>query len=132
VDRGIVAAGLFVYLVFAMLKPECCHDTRGIVQLVLYLVVLIALSKPLGDYMARVYEGKATMRPDPGAVERLVYRACGVQADTRRAGRPTRSGCCSSIWRASWWCTRSCDSRRLPWNPESLPAASPDLAFNTR
>jgi K+-transporting ATPase ATPase A chain len=30
----------------------------GIVQLVLYLVVLIALARPLGAYMARVYQNQ--------------------------------------------------------------------------
>ena len=31
---------------------------NGIVQLVFYVVVLLALAKPLGAYMARVYEGQ--------------------------------------------------------------------------
>ena len=32
--------------------------TNGIVQLVFYVVVLLVLAKPLGAYMARVYEGR--------------------------------------------------------------------------
>lgn len=32
---------------------------HGYLQLILYLVVLIALVKPLGRYMARVYEGQS-------------------------------------------------------------------------
>ena len=31
---------------------------NGIFQLALYLVVLLALAKPLGAYMARVYENR--------------------------------------------------------------------------
>ena len=51
----------------------------GILQLIVFMVALIGLSKPLGDYMARVYEGKARLAGKVlGPVERLVYRACGV------------------------------------------------------
>ena len=32
-------------------------DTFGLLQILLYLAVLLALVKPLGWYMARVYEG---------------------------------------------------------------------------
>ena len=32
--------------------------TNGLLQIALYFVVLLALAKPLGAYMARVYEGK--------------------------------------------------------------------------
>ena len=31
---------------------------NGVLQLVFYLVVLLVLAKPLGAYMARVYEGR--------------------------------------------------------------------------
>jgi potassium-transporting ATPase potassium-binding subunit len=33
---------------------------NGMLQLLLYMVVLLALAKPLGRYMARVYEGQPT------------------------------------------------------------------------
>ena len=32
--------------------------STGLLQVALYLVVLVALAKPLGAYMARVYEGE--------------------------------------------------------------------------
>ena len=35
-------------------------NTTGVFQIVVYLVVLIALVKPLGSFMARVYEGERT------------------------------------------------------------------------
>ena len=51
-------------------------------QLGFYLVVLIALAKPLGAFMANVYEGKRTfLAPVLGWLERLVYRVGGVNAD---------------------------------------------------
>ena len=53
-------------------------------QLLLYLVVLLALARPLGRYMARVYEGQpAGLDRVCGPLERLIYWLCGV-----RAGRP--------------------------------------------
>ncbi len=48
-------------------------------QMVLYLLILLALVKPLGWYMARVFEGKPCgLDRVLGPVERLIYRASGV------------------------------------------------------
>ncbi len=48
-------------------------------QLILYLVVLIALAKPLGLYMSRVYQGEHTfLDPVLRPVEKLIYRLSGV------------------------------------------------------
>jgi K+-transporting ATPase ATPase A chain len=48
--------------------------------LVIYLLVLLSLVKPLGLYMARVYEGQRTfLTPAMGPAERLVYRLAGIE-----------------------------------------------------
>src|SRR5512146_111428 len=48
-------------------------------QLVFYFVVLLALVKPLGAFMARVYQGERTLLDRVfGPVERRVYRLPGV------------------------------------------------------
>ena len=47
------------------------------VQILLYLVVLFGLAKPLGGYMARVYDGKVAWL---GALERGFYRAAGIDS----------------------------------------------------
>ena len=54
----------------------------NLLQYGLFLVVVIALWKPLGGYMARVFEGRRTwldglLRP----VERAIYRLTGVDAE---------------------------------------------------
>ena len=36
-------------------------SANGYLQLVFYIVVLIALAKPLGAYMANIYEGKPAL-----------------------------------------------------------------------
>ena len=47
----------------------------GVLQVVLYFVVLTALAWPLGGYMARVYTGERTVVSGALApVERLLYR----------------------------------------------------------
>ena len=55
--------------------------TNGIVQLLVYLTVLILLVKPLGLYMANIYEGRSVVNRIFGPVERFFYRLCGVRQD---------------------------------------------------
>ena len=51
----------------------------GILQIVVFLVLLALLAKPLGTYMAHVYKGERTfLHPVLRPVERLIYRLCGV------------------------------------------------------
>jgi K+-transporting ATPase ATPase A chain len=51
-------------------------------QLIFYLGVLIALVKPLGAFMARVYQGEQTfLDPALKPVEKSIYRLCGVHPD---------------------------------------------------
>ena len=48
-------------------------------QLIFYLVVLLALAKPLGSFMAKVYQGEHTFLDRLlGPVERFIYRISGV------------------------------------------------------
>ena len=54
-------------------------NTSGWLQLGLYVVVLLLLAKPLGSYMAAVYEGRALRAQKIGGpLERLIYRGAGV------------------------------------------------------
>jgi len=51
----------------------------GILQIVVFIVLLVLIAKPLGAYMARVYRGERTfLHPVLRPVERLTYRLCGV------------------------------------------------------
>jgi K+-transporting ATPase ATPase A chain len=52
------------------------------IQLILYVVVLLLLAKPLGSYMAKVYQGGHTFLDRVlGPVERFIYRLSGVRPD---------------------------------------------------
>ena len=55
---------------------------NDIVQLLLYFGVLLLLAKPLGVYMARVYEGRPSgLDRLLGPVERFFYRICGINPE---------------------------------------------------
>ena len=61
-------------------------NASGWLQLGLYVVVLLLLVKPLGTYMAAVYEGRAGWAQRIGGpLERLIYRGAGVDS-TREMG----------------------------------------------
>jgi K+-transporting ATPase ATPase A chain len=54
----------------------------GWIQIILYFIVLVLLVKPLGAYMAHVYQGERTvLSPVIAPVERFIYRVSGVHPD---------------------------------------------------
>jgi len=51
-------------------------------QLIFYIVVLLLLAKPLGSFMAKVYQGERTFLDRVlGPVERFIYRVSGVKPE---------------------------------------------------
>ena len=52
----------------------------GWIQIALFGVVIVLITKPFGSYMARVFAGERTL-PSPvlGPIERLFYRLSGVE-----------------------------------------------------
>jgi len=55
---------------------------NDIAQIIVYFGVLLLLAKPLGIYMARVYEGLPSgLDRMLGPVERLFYRLCGIKSE---------------------------------------------------
>ena len=50
----------------------------GLFQIIFYLFILARLVKPLGWYMAEVYEGKSSWLNRIGGPERFLYRLCGI------------------------------------------------------
>jgi K+-transporting ATPase ATPase A chain len=106
---------------------------NGTLQLVLYVVVLIALAKPLGAYMADIYEGKPAILNQFGApIERLIYRLCGV--DPSQEMRWTQYAL-ATLWFTLVGLLAVYGLQRLqnlmPFNPANMGAVSPDSSFNT-
>jgi len=107
--------------------------TVGWFQLTLYVVVLVALVKPLGGYMARVYEGERTwLDPVLRPVERLVYRLAGVHAtDEQDWKRYALAMLWFHVVGLVVVFLLQLAQHPLPLNPEHLPAVSWHSSLNT-
>src|SRR5580765_3143240 len=105
---------------------------NGYLQLGLYMALLLAAAKPLGLYMAWVYEGSTWVQRKLAPLERWLYRLCAIDPD---AEMNWRQYALAVIWfsvvsfvllyllqRLQGW---------LPLNPEQLGAVSPHSSFNT-
>jgi K+-transporting ATPase ATPase A chain len=107
--------------------------TNGWLQIGLYLLVLVALAKPLGGYMARVYEGQPTwLGRLLGPVERLIYRLCGIRERDEMGWKSY--GFAMLLFSAAGFIFLYLLQRLqgiLPLNPQGFGAVSPDLSFNT-
>jgi K+-transporting ATPase ATPase A chain len=106
---------------------------NGILQLAFYLIVLLALAKPLGAYMARVYEGRPIVLDRAlGWLERLIYKASGV-APKAEMGWKTYALTMLLFNLAGVVAVYALQRLQgvLPLNPAGLGAVSPDSSFNT-
>ncbi|MBV8198097.1 MAG: potassium-transporting ATPase subunit KdpA, partial [Candidatus Eremiobacteraeota bacterium] len=51
----------------------------GWLQAIVFFLLILAITKPLGTYMARVFQGERTwLTPALAPIEKLIYRLCGV------------------------------------------------------
>jgi potassium-transporting ATPase potassium-binding subunit len=107
--------------------------TSGWLQIALYLVLLIALAKPLGLYMANVYENRTGWRTRVfGPLENGIYRAAGV--DPARDMRWTEYALAMLAFNLVGALVVYALQRLqqyLPLNPQSMAAVSADSSFNT-
>ncbi len=105
----------------------------GILHILLYFAVLLALTKPLGAYIAVVFEGEGRLSKRVFApVERVIYRAFFVDAtrgmDWKRYTVSVLIFSTLSMF-AVYAILRA--QAHLPLNPQDMPAASGHLSFNT-
>ncbi len=106
---------------------------NGSIQLGLYLVVLLALAKPLGGFMARVYMGQPNgLDRVLGPLERLIYRLCGVRAE-EEMGWKTYAIAMLLFNLLGFLAVYAFQRLQgvLPLNPQGLGAVTPDSSFNT-
>ena len=106
---------------------------NSLFQIALYVTVLLACAKPLGGYMARVYQGEtAGLNRWLAPVERTIYRVCSVDPD--REMRWTDYAAALLIFNLLGTLAVFALQRLqgvMPLNPQDLPGISPDSAFNT-
>jgi K+-transporting ATPase ATPase A chain len=105
---------------------------NALLQLAFYVVVLIVLAKPLGSYMANVYEGRSGANRVGGPIENLIYRLCGI--DPAREMRWVEYAVAMLAFNLMGLLAVYALQRfqaYLPLNPQNLGAVSPDSSFNT-
>jgi K+-transporting ATPase ATPase A chain len=105
----------------------------GWIQIVVYGLVILALTKPLGLYLYRVFETRR--RPLPalfGRIENFLCRLCGVDSQVEQSWKHyTFSLLAFSLFGmlVTYFIERL--QHVLPLNPQHFAAVPPDLAFNT-
>jgi len=106
---------------------------NGLLQIVIYLVILIALVKPLGLYMAHVYEGEHTLLSRVlSPIERLIYRLSGIRPEEEMDWKTYALAMLifSAVGLLVLYLIERVQGS-LPLNPQSFASVSPDLAYNT-
>src|ERR1700684_1281732 len=106
---------------------------NGWLQVALYCVLLVLLTKPLGGYMTRVFTGERTLfSPVLRPLERGLYRVSGVD-ENQEQHWVTYAVAMLAFTFAGFVVLYALQRLQsvLPFNPQSLPPVSPDLAFNT-
>jgi len=107
--------------------------SNGLFQIGLYVVVLLLLVKPIGAYMARVFQGERTfLHPVLRPLENLIYRICGIEEAAEQSWKRYAGGVLVFsavsllltylLMRVQQW---------LPLNPQGLGNVAADLGWNT-
>src|SRR5215469_18250181 len=104
---------------------------NGVLQVLLYLSLILLITKPLGLYMYKVFNGERTwLSPVVVPVERLFYRLCGINPEEEQKWTGyvismlvfSVAGMLLTyvIERTQQW---------LPFNPQGMPNVPQALAF---
>jgi K+-transporting ATPase ATPase A chain len=109
---------------------------QGYAQIIVLLVVLVASVKPLGAYIARVFEGEPLfLEKGLGWLERFIYRLCGVPRESeQREMRWTTYALAMLLFNGAGILAVYGIERLqgiLPLNPQGFTAPTPDLSWNT-
>ncbi|HLG11280.1 MAG TPA: potassium-transporting ATPase subunit KdpA [Dehalococcoidia bacterium] len=108
-------------------------EVSGIIHILVFFVVILALTRPLGAYMAMVFEGRGRVSQSVFApVENLIYRVFMIDAKKEMDWR--RYAISVILFSATGLLIVYLLQRLqagLPLNPEDLPNTTPHLAFST-
>ena len=109
--------------------------TIGILQIALFFGLVLLCTKPLGAYMARVFDGERTfLHPVLRWMEVLTYKIAGIREDVEQRWTQYTAALISfSIFGFLLVYLLQRAQAYLPFNPQHFgtPNVSPDLAFNT-
>jgi K+-transporting ATPase ATPase A chain len=106
---------------------------NGWIQIAIFSAIVIAIARPFGGYMTRVFAGERTfLHPVLRPIERAVYWCCGVDEKEEQHWLTyavamlffSVAGFASlyALQRLQWY---------LPFNPQGQTAVEQSLAFNT-
>ncbi len=106
---------------------------NGLLQVGIYFLVLLAITKPLGVYMTKVFSGdRLFLRKVLGPLERLIFRLCHIDEHEEHHWTTYTAAMLMfslvgllvlyGLQRLQYY---------LPLNPQKLSGVAPDLAFNT-
>src|SRR5882762_1204212 len=108
-------------------------SANGWFQIGLFFAVIFLLTKPVGNFLVRVFNREPTLL-DPllAPVEKLIYRLTGISADKEM--KWTEYGIAMLLFSVVSMVALYLIERTqawLPLNPEHLANVAPDLAWNT-
>jgi potassium-transporting ATPase potassium-binding subunit len=106
---------------------------NGWLQIAIYCAIVIALVRPFGLYMTRVFAGERTvLSPVLRPVERAIYAVCGVRAEQEQhwLAYAIAMLAFSVMGFASLYALQRLQNL-LPFNPQGFDPVGTDLAFNT-
>jgi K+-transporting ATPase ATPase A chain len=103
------------------------------IQISIYIIVLLLAAKPLGTFMAHIYEGRpAGLNVWFASFEKWIYRVCGVRAEAGMTWK--KYAVCVMLFNVLGLVVVYALQRLqsfLPFNPMAMPSVSPDSSFNT-
>ena len=105
----------------------------GLLQIVLYVLVLFLITRPLGVHLWRVFSGERTfLTPVLGPLERGIYRVTAVRPEVEQGWVGYGFAMLLfSLMGALLTYLIERTQNLLPLNPQGFDAVAPDLAFNT-
>jgi K+-transporting ATPase ATPase A chain len=106
---------------------------NGWIQIALYCAIIIAITRPFGGYLVRVFNGERTLlSPVLTPLERGLYRASGIDPEEDQSWLVY--GFAMLAFSIAGFVLLYAIQRlqgALPFNPQHLPGIAPDSAFNT-
>ena len=108
---------------------------NSVLQVLVFLVIVLLLTKPLGLYMYKIFNGERTwLSPVFVPVERFFYRLCGINPEEEQ--KWTGYMISVLIFSVVGMLLLYLIERTQQWhgsffNPAGLPNVEPQLAFNT-
>src|ERR1035441_6018596 len=107
----------------------------GVLQIAVFFGIVVLLTKPLGLFMAKLFQGERTfLHPILRPVESLIYKLCGIREEAEQRWTQYAAGLlwfsvCAFLFVYVFQRLQGI----LPLNPQAFGAklVSPDLAYNT-